>query len=237
MVYANAAGDRSFAHSLLGLSLERTNVGGVNLPAPTSYIRDDKGKLVAQRPADPLTGKHYYLFDGLGSVVALTNESGEVAGRYRYEPYGKIINKDDLSLAAKANPWRFAAGYYDDRFDLYKFGTRYYSAGLGRWTQQDPNRGKITDPTGLNPYQYGGCDPVNKVDPRGTDHEDRFDFLADQFDSPSDLLGHAVTCIQGTGVGAPVGLVRIGPVAGGVAGCVGFIGIKLGPAYAAEHDE
>ena len=65
------------------------------------------------------------------------------------------------------NPWRFAAGYFDSSTGLYKFGTRYYNPGFGRWSQQDPVRGQLKDPTSLNRYLYAGDDPVNLVDPSG----------------------------------------------------------------------
>jgi len=67
-----------------------------------------------------------------------------------------------------ANPWRFASGYFDSGTGLYKYGTRYYNPGFGRWSQQDPLRGQLNDPTSLNRYVYAGDDPVNFTDPRGT---------------------------------------------------------------------
>ncbi len=52
---------------------------------------------------------------------------------------------------------------------MYKFGTRYYNPGFGRWSQQDPLRGQLNDPTSLNRYVYAGDDPVNLTDPSGRD--------------------------------------------------------------------
>jgi len=66
-----------------------------------------------------------------------------------------------------ANPWRFAGGYFDSSTRLYKFGTRYYNPGFGRWSQQDPLRGQLNDPTSLNRYVYVGDDPVNLTDLSG----------------------------------------------------------------------
>ncbi len=59
-----AAGSRSFTNSALGLSLAADGSG------TTAYIRDNQGKLTEQRTPG---GNYYYLFDGLGSVVALTD--------------------------------------------------------------------------------------------------------------------------------------------------------------------
>jgi len=119
-----------------------------------------KGTLVDERtPA----GAYYYLFDGLGSIVGLTDSNGTLVSTYQYDPYGNLTS----STGSVANPWRFAAGYFDSSTGLYKYGTRYYNPGFGRWSQQDPVRGHLDDPTSLNRYLYAGDDPVNLVDPSG----------------------------------------------------------------------
>jgi len=82
---------------------------------------------------------------------------------YAYDPYGNLTS----STGSVANPWRFAAGYFDSSTGLYKYGTRYYNPGFGRWSQQDPVRGQLNDPTSLNRYVYAGDDPVNFTDPSG----------------------------------------------------------------------
>jgi len=152
------AGDTSFTNSLLGVSYSYT---GTLLPALTpltAWTRDDQGTLIGQR--SPGGARHYYLFDGLGSVVAMTDAAGNVVNRYRYDPYGKPMagpgTREDV-----ANPWRYAAGYRDSDTGFTKFGARYYDPTLGRWTQQDPSG------QDANPYSYVGGDPVNKADPSG----------------------------------------------------------------------
>ncbi len=129
MAYADAnqtervsAGSTTFKSTLLGLQGETTGT------ASTYYTRDEAGRLVSQRTPN---GTHYYLFDVLGSVVALTDSSGGVVASYSYEPYGRTTASGTVS-----NAWRFAAGYFDASTGLYKFGTRYYDPGLARWTQR-----------------------------------------------------------------------------------------------------
>src|SRR5260370_10950001 len=84
---------------------------------------------------------------------------------YQYDPYCNLTS----STGSVANPWRFAAGYFDSSTRLYKDGTRYYDSAIGRWTQQDPLRGSLADPTSLNRYLYVSDDPVNFTDPSGKD--------------------------------------------------------------------
>jgi RHS repeat-associated protein len=105
------------------------------------------------------------LFDGLGSIVGLTDSNGTLVSTYQYDPYGNLTS----STGSVANPWRFAGGYFDSSTGLYKYGTRYYDSAIGRWSQQDPVRGHLDDPTSLNRYLYAGDDPVNFTDPSGRD--------------------------------------------------------------------
>ncbi len=99
--------------------------------------------------------------------------SGEwtLLSAYAYDPYGNLTS----STGSVTNPWRFASGYFDSSTGLYKYGTRYYDSAIGRWSQQDPLRGQLNDPTSLNRYLYAGDDPVNLTDPSGRDC--RFDIL------------------------------------------------------------
>ncbi len=96
-------------------------------------------------------------------MVGLTDSNGTLVSTYQYDPYGNLTS----SSGTVANPWRFAGGYYDSGTGLYKFGTCYYDPTLGRWSQQDPLSGKLTDPNSLNRYLYVGDNPVNLTDLSG----------------------------------------------------------------------
>ncbi len=105
-----------------------------------------------------------YLFDGLGSVVALTDGSGTVVNTYRYDPYGNVTPGASNSVA---NSWQYTGGYLDSQTGLVKLGQRFYDPKLGqrfydpsigRWTQLDPLGGG---------YVYAGDTRVNFVDPSG----------------------------------------------------------------------
>jgi RHS repeat-associated protein len=148
------AGGTAFTTNALGLGM--ADPTGAN---PTFYTRDPGGSLISQRTP---SGTHYYVLDALGSIVALTDSTGAVVGRYSYEPYGKATFSGTV-----ASNFQFASGYTDARTGLVKFGARYYDPSLGRWTQQDPFTGHVANPKTLNRYAYAGCDPVNTTDPRG----------------------------------------------------------------------
>ena len=140
------AGTTTFTNTLLGVS-----AGGT-----TGYTRDPAGALVGIRGAN----RSYYLFDGLGSVVAVTNANGGVTNSYTYDPFG-VTTETKATLTNVANPWRYAGQYFDTTTAMYKMGARYYQPELGRWTQPDPS--------GLdaNAYLYVGGNPPNFIDPTG----------------------------------------------------------------------
>jgi RHS repeat-associated protein len=148
-----SAGGTAYQNNALGLGRKTTGGGS------TTYLRDSEGSLLEQRTPG---GDYYYLFDGLGSAVALTDTSGNISATYKYEPFGKLVS----STGTVANPWRFLAGlgvYWDAQADLHKMGTRYYDPTLGRFTQVDPIAGGSA-----NAYDYASQNPVNFVDPDGT---------------------------------------------------------------------
>jgi RHS repeat-associated protein len=116
------AGTTTFTNTVLGVSA-----------APDAYTRDPAGTLVGIRGAN----RSYYLFDGLGSVVALTNAAGSVTNSYAYDPFGATTETKAL-LTKVFNPWRYTGQYQDITTGLYKMGARYYQPELGRWTQPDP---------------------------------------------------------------------------------------------------
>jgi RHS repeat-associated protein len=147
-------GSVTFQDNVLGLGV-RTDANG-----PVYFVRDDGGTLVAARPSTG--GEYYYLFDGLGSVVGLTDSNGNLVRSYSYDPYGNVASNNDLTGngSAPVDYFRFAGGY-QGRGLLYHFGLRYYDSITGRWTQPEPfDPGKLV----ANRYAYVGGDPVNVTD-------------------------------------------------------------------------
>jgi RHS repeat-associated protein len=156
------AGGTRMGYNLLGLMSQ-----GPSKPHATWFVRDNEGTLVSMLDQNNASNSHYYLFDGLGSVAATTDQSGNIVRRYTYEPYGKQITPDPAQDPSDPNPWRFASGYFDKATGMLKFGTRYYMPELSQWAQRDPVVGSLTSPMSLNPYAYVECNPVGSTDPSG----------------------------------------------------------------------
>ncbi|MEW1589340.1 RHS repeat-associated core domain-containing protein [Micromonospora vinacea] len=165
------------------------------------YIeRDQLGTPLGFRGKTGSSFHHYfYVFDGLGSVVALIKYDGSLAGSYTYDPYGKVIRTVGSNNEIIDNAIGFASGIRHD--DLTKFGHRWYDPNTGRFTQQD-SLSFLADPAIGNRYAYAAGNPVNYVDPTGL--------------APNYTKG----CLKGAATGAISGVV------GGVAGVA--VGAGLG---------
>jgi len=109
--------------------------------------------------------------DGLGSLVALTNASGQVVERYRYDSFGTptILNADNntLSCSAFGNPYLFTGREYDCESGLHYFRARYDDPKTGRFLQEDPFLGILPYPQTLNRYPYVTNNPATLIDPTG----------------------------------------------------------------------
>ena len=116
---------------------------------------------------------YYYHFDGLGSVVALSDSDGDSCQSYEYSVYGQVAASDPNFLA---NPYMFTGRRFDIETGLYYYRARYYNPHIGRFMQ--------TDPVGYG-YGYCGNNPLSMVDPSGC-HEMAYHHF--HFTMPSELI-------------------------------------------------
>jgi RHS repeat-associated protein len=107
------------------------------------------------------TGATYRLVkDHLGSVRLVVDEAtGAVVQELAYDAWGRVLVDTNPGF----QPFGFAGGLYDPETGLVRFGARDYDPEVGRWTAKDPVRFE----GGVNLYEYGASDPVNRVDPTG----------------------------------------------------------------------
>ena len=106
---------------------------------------------------------NYYLFNGHGDVVQLTNSSGNVIKTYDYDAFGNEKNLD----ANDGNPFRYCGEYFDKETGTYYLRARYYNPVIGRFITEDSYLGKDSDPLSLNLYVYCGNNPIIYIDPTG----------------------------------------------------------------------
>ncbi len=103
---------------------------------------------------------YYYHFDGLGSVVALSDSDADTVQTYEYSVYGQVAASEPEFLA---NPYMFTGRRFDLETGLYYYRARYYNPHIGRFMQTDP----VGYGAGMNCYAYCGNNPLSRLDPMG----------------------------------------------------------------------
>jgi RHS repeat-associated protein len=157
----------SFAYDPFGRRLSKTANG-----ATTRYLYD--GPDIAQELRDSAStylrlpaidaalardGQEFYLAEGLGSILGVTDTSGSLTTRYMYDPFGNTT----VDGAPSDNPLQYTGREHDET-GLYYYRARYYSPAHHRFLGQD----FVLRP-GANRYAYAGNNPSNAVDPLGLD--------------------------------------------------------------------
>ena len=104
-----------------------------------------------------------YLYEGHGSVVGLSNESGVVTDTYCYDAFGNLLK----STGSTDNNYRYCGEQFDETTGLYYLRARYMDTLTGRFISQDSYAGEISDPVSLHKYLYANANPVMYSDPSG----------------------------------------------------------------------
>jgi RHS repeat-associated protein len=169
----------SYAYDVTGRLRARTDAAGTRrcLPLPvTPRGHDDCAVTYATAGAEAAealvfgptgiasahgaTARHAWTARS-GTVVAVTDATGAVAGTATYDPWG----------ARGALGADLGYGYTGERQDpvtgLVFLRARWYSPALGRFLTPDPAEADPRDPRTLHRYAYASSDPLNRTDPTG----------------------------------------------------------------------
>ncbi len=167
----------NYALGLDPIVAEYSNPKGLGDPSGLAplrfYIWSPNGQLLyaIEMDGDKPRPYHYH-FDRVGSTLALTDADGKVSDAYAYDPYGKLLAHTGKS----AQPFTFV-GKWGVRQEgtsgaLYQMRARYYDATTARFISREPIWPNTREPRQLDPYQYALGNPVQYIDPRGTDPDD-----------------------------------------------------------------
>ncbi|MBN1362385.1 MAG: RHS repeat-associated core domain-containing protein, partial [Sedimentisphaerales bacterium] len=137
---------------------------------------------------------YYYHFDGLGSVVALSDATGDTVQVYEYSIYGQPAAADPNH----PNPYLFSARRFDSETGLYHYRARAYNPYIGRFLQTDPAG------QGMNAYAYCANNSTNRVDPTGMIYYEILDRPLDK----TDPAYNKVTLGEFNDDGTPTGRTR-----------------------------
>ena len=124
-------------------------------------------------------GDIWYLDNQLGSVMALTNDAGQVIESYSYDVYGAVTAYDaagqQISMTNYDNRYLSTGREYNWHTGLYHYRARTYHPYLGRFLSRDPlpEGGVCVSEESAHvhedvlDYLYAGSRPVNLVDNMG----------------------------------------------------------------------
>jgi RHS repeat-associated protein len=108
---------------------------------------------------DNLGNSNYYHADGLGSIVKMTNDAGNIIAAYDYNAWGEL-----MPGSAAPDSYGFTGREWDQTVGLWYYRARYYDSEVGRFISEDPLNYRGGD---VNLYSYVGNNPVNWKDPSG----------------------------------------------------------------------
>ena len=113
----------------------------------------------------------YYHTDVLGSIVAATDEGGDVVWRKTYDPYGNEVIEPGESNQNNVNGDLEVQTYtgkpYDEETGLVYLSQRYYDPQIRRFMGIDPVGFRVDTPVSFNRYAYANNNPYKFVDPDG----------------------------------------------------------------------
>ena len=107
----------------------------------------------------------YYHYDPRGSVVALSNQFGQLIEVFDTDAFGRWDGQDAYTTR------RLTGKEYDPETELYFFENRWYDPAVGRFISRDrlPDAELLEGP---NLYLFVRNDPVNNADPTGLKLDD-----------------------------------------------------------------
>jgi len=115
------------------------------------------------------TSSYYYHTNQIGSTTAITNSTGNIVERVKYDDYGlpTFCAADGTPLAQNqstiGNNILFQGREYEPELNLYYYRARYYDPQMGRFLQTDP----IGYKDSMNLYQAMNQNAVNFIDSFG----------------------------------------------------------------------
>jgi len=139
----------------------------------TTYVHYIAGGSVVYKSIDATTDSEqtrYVHRDHLGSVTAITNESGYVAEDLSYDAWGKRRNSNwssDAFTLLNITTRGYTGHEMLDDVDIIHMNGRVYDPNIGRFLSADPTMQFPDNPQNLNRYSYVMNNPLSFTDPSG----------------------------------------------------------------------
>jgi len=129
------------------------------------------------------SNKRYMIADERGSVIAVTDGSGNPIQINSYDEYG-------IPGANNLGRFQFTGQAWVPELGMYSYKARIYSPTLGRFLQPDP----AGYPDGPNNYNYAVSDPINHMDPNGMLDADELTYeFSDAFNAIDQIVNDVLS--------------------------------------------
>ena len=171
---------------------------------------------------------HYYLKDHQGNNRVVINQSGTVEETNHYYPFGGVF-----ASSGNVQPYKYNGKELDAKKGLnwYDYGSRHYDAALGRFTTVDPSAENYYS---TSPFTYCLNNPLNYIDPLGTDTVDVKDVDWNKFDPKKDVVALDEVAVSVPNALTKVGTRALEPISG-FWGYVGYYLLDIGSTYHSEQ--
>jgi len=119
--------------------------------------------IIAEVPGSQAATPTWRLLDHEGSLVATTDNSGNINSSNMIAPYGQLM------ATSTNDPYLYAGLYQDTEYGGDAALYRNYSAEQARWLRPDPYNGSydLNNPQSFNRYMYVNGNPLTYTDPSG----------------------------------------------------------------------
>lgn len=136
------------------------------------YIKGGDGTVALYKSKNAGTEETRYLHkDHLGSITAITDETGAIKEQLSYDPWGKRRQaswEDALTQVFGQETKRCFTGHiYLDDVGIINMGGRIYDPDLGRFMSPDPFIQEPSNAQNFNRYSYVLNNPLSYTDPSG----------------------------------------------------------------------
>lgn len=118
------------------------------------------------------TSINYLLRDALGSITAVTNQSGDILEATNYDPWGNVTSVGNKSVKKGGEyELKFGRGFTGHEhlpwFGLINMNSRLYDPVVGRFLSPDPRLQQPNNSQNYNRYSYALNNPLKYTDPQG----------------------------------------------------------------------
>jgi RHS repeat-associated protein len=181
--------------------------------------------------------------DHLSSTSVVTGPAGQVLQQVYYDPFGGIL-ENSLAAGTPGAHHLYAGQVLDAWSGLVYMHSRYYHAGLGRFTSPDNLVPELYQPQAWNRYCYVQNNPMRFIDPTGHFWEEIGDWFEDNWQNivaavvaviviiavvVLTIVTFGAAALIGVGIAMAIGGI-IGGISAGVAGGDILTGILVGMA-------